>query len=147
MIIVEANHIREMIASDNVKPLPVSISRDFGLLLETYPLLLPLGSSIDWSKVTDHAVVEWYEKTDQQLTEWARTLRLSSCTHVAMWYNTREPCLLSTFDFGIANLDTFTWGAPGPRYMFGVDLVNDGYRCSFHSFIEVTGGPLLHGIL
>lgn len=147
MQITEANHIRELIAEGKVKPLPIQISRDFGKFLESYPLLLPLGASIDWSKMPAHDAIEWYEKSDQQIVEWARRLRLGRCSHVAVWYNSEEPCLLATLEFGIANLDTLTWEAPGPRYVFGVNPDGDKYHCAFHAILEVTGGRLLHGVL
>jgi len=144
MMVTKADHIQEMIAAGKTKPLPVPISRDFGRFIESCPLQLPLGASIDWSQMP-HSAVEWYEKTDQELVEWARTLKLGRSDHVAMWYNSDEPCLLTGFEFGVANLDALTWGAPGSRYLFGVELHEGNYRCSFDAFLEVTGGRLLHG--
>src|SRR5262245_31087782 len=109
MVVTEANHIRELIAEGKVKLLPIQISRDFGKFLESCPLLLPLGAPLDWSKMPAHSSIAWYEKSDTELVEWARSLRLGRCSHLAMWYNSDEPCLLSTLEFGVANLDTLTW--------------------------------------
>lgn len=147
MIVTDAKHIRELIADGKAKPMPVQISRDFGKFLESCPFLLPLGASIDWFQMPSHTAIEWYEKSDQELVEWARTLRIGRCSHIAMWYNSDEPCLLTGFEFGIANLDTLIWGAPGSRYLFGVDVHDDKYLCAFDAFLEVTGGRLLHGVV
>lgn len=147
MIVTDADHIREIVAAGKAKLLPVQISRDFAKFLESCPLQLPLGASIDWSRVAGHSAIGWYEKSDQELVEWARTLRLGRCGHVALWYNSDEPCLLTGFEFGVSNLDTLTWGAPGPRYLFGVDLRDGNSVCSFDAFLEVTGGRLLHGVV
>ena len=147
MTITDAAHLRELLTRGTVRPLPIQISRDFGKFLESCPLLLPLGASIDWTKMPAHTTIEWYEQSDQQLVEWARQLRLGRCSHVAVWSNMHEPCLITTLEFGIANLDTLTWGAPGPRYVFGVEPVGSDYYCAFPAFLEVTGGRLLHGVV
>ncbi len=146
MTVTDADHIREMIAAGKAKPLPVPISRDFGRYLESCPLLMPLGASLDWSEVP-HSSVAWYEKSDSELVEWARTLRLGRFSEVAIWYNSVEPCLLAGFEFGVANLDTLTWGAPGPRYLFGIEQRGGNFHCSFDALLEVTGGQLLHGTI
>ena len=146
MIVTDADHIREMIAGGKAKALPVHVSREFGAFIEGRPFY-PSGASLDWSKMPPHSAVEWYEKTDDELVQWARTLRLGGYGHVALWYNDREPCLLTGFEFGVANLDTLTWGAPGPRYLFGVAVRDGNYRYSFPALLEVTGGPLLRGVL
>jgi hypothetical protein len=144
MIATEVEHIQEMIVAGKVKPLPVPISKDFGEYLESCPLQMPSGGSIDWS-LLPHSAIEWDEKSDQELVEWARTLRLGRCSHIAMWYNWDEPCLLTAFEFGVSNLDTLSWGSPGPHFVFGVNVHEGNYRCSFDAFVEITGGRLLHG--
>lgn len=132
-----------MIASGKAKPMPLSISREFAEFLES----LPLGSSIDWTKMLAHSSIEWYEKSDQELVAWARTLRIGAYGYVALWYNANKPCLLTGFEFGVANLDMLTWGAPGPRYLFGVEIQEGAYRGGFAALIETTGGRLLRGVI
>lgn len=147
MVITDAGHIREMVAGGKARPLPAEVSRDFAAYLETCPLRPPLGASVDWPRMPASSAVEWYEKTDDELVAWAKTLRLGRCSHVAVWYNADEPCLLTGFEFGVANLDTLTWGAAGPRYLFGVDVTRGDPHYHFDAFLEVTGGRLLHGVV
>lgn len=140
-------NIRELIVMGNAKPLPVQISRDFGEFLETCPHLYPLGASLDWKRMPAHSTIEWYEKSDEEVVEWAKTLLLGNFGHVAIWYTSDEPCLLVPFEYGIANLDTLTWKAPGPRYVFGVDVRGETYGCAFHALLEITGGRVLKGLI
>lgn len=144
MTITDTDHIREIIASCKAKTLPLQASRDFAAYLEKLPYL-PLR--LDWSKIPNRSSIAWNLKSDQEVVEWARSLRIGKYSHVALWYSSNEPCLITAFDFGVSNLDTLTWNAPGPRYLFGVDVKDGTYQYSFDAFLETTGGDLLHGVV
>ncbi|OAI41895.1 hypothetical protein AYO40_06945 [Planctomycetaceae bacterium SCGC AG-212-D15] len=148
MIFTDAEHVRQMVRDGRVTLLPVEVSVGFGRYIESLPLLLPLGASVDWSRMPAHKSVDWFEKTDQELIEWARTVRIGRFNHVVVWYNEKEPCLLTEFDYGVANMDVFTWGAPGPRYLFGAETrQGEEYSYSFEAFMEFTGGKLVYGVV
>jgi hypothetical protein len=148
MIFTDAEHIRQMVKENKATPLPIAVSVGFGRYFESLPLLLPLGASVDWSRMPSHKSLNWFEKSDQEMVEWARSLRIGRFSHVVVWYSEKEPCLLTEFDYGVGNMDVFTWGAPGPRFLFGAEArQGEGHSCSFEAFIEFTGGELVHGVV
>lgn len=146
MRFTNAAHIVELISQGEVSTLPLEVSGLFLDTLEQFPLRKPVQASVDWSEVPNHQLLPWYEQSDDEVLNWAKRLRIGEYQHVGVWYCSTEPCLLTTFEFAMRNLDTLTWGSPGPRYCFGIRVSDTGLMYDFGALLEVDGGPLIHGV-
>jgi hypothetical protein len=143
-----AQHIRELVEERKVSLLPVEVSVAFWRYIDSVPRLLPVGTCVDWAKIPLHKSINWYQTSDHDLVEWARTLRIGTIPHVVAWLSPDEPSLLTEFDYGVANMDVFTWGVPDTAYLFGARVEPGGghYSYGFDAFVEFTGGTLVRGV-
>ena len=107
--------------------------------------LLWLGSSIDWNALPNHRAINQAGLSSQQLLEAiVQTTHFADYAYAVVFYSSKEPLLFGQRDDVLLNLDQIFWKAPGTRFVFAAEKQADVVLPEASTFLEYSGGDLLH---
>ena len=107
--------------------------------------LLWLGSSIDWNALPNHRAINQAGLSSQQLLEAiVQTTHFADYAYAVVFYSSKEPLLFGQRDDVLLNLDQIFWKAPRTRFVFAAEKQADVVLPEASTFLEYSGGDLLH---
>jgi len=125
-------------------PIDPEVSRAF----DDYVNGLPWAgtTALDWSRMPPSRELNVVGKGPLEVLQWAKTTRLGSHSHLAVWYSRNEGGIIVPMHAGIMALDELYLYAPGPRFSFGVDLDSGSVRPFFADLLQYGFGDVLVAI-
>jgi hypothetical protein len=88
----------------------------------------------------------WFDavgKSPAEVYEWGKTTRLGHRGHIGIWYSRKEGGIVVPLRAGVEALDELYWDAPGPRFAFGVEVVEGDVHPFFADILQYGNGDLL----
>lgn len=143
---IDTPDIREILQSGDAIVRDVGVARRFGEYIEALPRVGPTGFRVEWEVMPGWQSIDYYQASDEDFVAWARGLAIGQHPDVVIWYNDASPCLLCTFEYGLANADVMFRCAPGTRYVFGADRRRGDRGDHFGHFLEFGVGSRVTGV-
>jgi hypothetical protein len=109
--------------------------------VDDYVNALPwLGTTgLDWTRMPPSRTLKLSGASPEDIYAWVKNTRAGHRMEIAIWYSRREGGIIVPMPEAAKNIDEFYWDAPGPRFVFGVDLMTDGAPAVFHEEIIQYG--------
>lgn len=137
---VDAEHVRELIESLGLQIRDRPVSKAANDYLErSFPF--PKFDStriIDW-KVIPHVELDWMSASDDETSQWASSTLIGANSMGLLLFDQYERCLIGPVHSIIRNLDTLSWGSPGPKLLFGIETLPQGELRFTRGIVEYNG--------
>lgn len=136
---IDAEHLVPEIREGRVRVLPVDLVDDFDRFLSGFPVL---GTKLDWRQISGVSL-NIVALGPSALLEELQSLPLGGHEMIGVAYAAGQAGLLVTPTYFCKNLDPLFWKAPGPRYVFAVQVLGDSIAPIFRAFGEYDGRETL----
>jgi len=120
--------------------LPITMTAEFEGELLSMPWVV---STLDWARLKPTAPLNRARATGEQVLQWAKRTAIGACTHMALRFNAKKPCLLVSVEDGLRYLDELFEESPGVRFCFGVDVADGKVRPHYDAVLQYGTGHLL----
>ena len=120
--------------------LPITMTAEFEGELLSMPWVV---STLDWARLRPTAPLNRARASAEELLQWAQRTAIGACTHMALCFTPKKPCLLVKVEDGLRYLDQLFEEAPGVRFCFGVDVANGTVRPHYDAVLQYGSGNLL----
>jgi len=100
-------------------------------------------TGLDWSKMPPSVELTAARQSPEAILQWVETTRIAHHAHAAIWYSKREGGIVVRYREGILALDELYRHAPGPRFVFGVDVADGVVQPALLDLLQYGHGDLL----
>lgn len=135
---VEDEHVQQWIAAHSAIVAGPGLSRTFGAYLDSLPWN-SVGSALEWVGLPSIEV----DLNSAEARQVISSSRIGRHDQVFFLYEPDEPGIITSVTDALESLDELYVGAPGRRYLCGVDIRDSEERLAVDDFAEYDGGQRL----
>lgn len=121
--------------------LPKGMSDAFDDYVHSLPWAGTTG--LDWSRMPPSIEMNVVGISPDDVYRWALGSRLGSHGHLAVWYSRRDGGIIVSLREGIVALDELFRQATGPRFSFGIDMIDGTPQPAFSDILQCGRGDVL----